>query len=108
MSATTETTIVRVPMTFRQRGGRKQIIAPEGRPWWAPPHARIDNTMVEALARAFRWRRLLETGSVATIREIAAKEIVEAILDGRQAPEMTLPVSMAAFPVEWERQRWRL
>ena len=70
---------------------------------------------------------MLETGAVATVTEIAAKEkinasyvsrvlrltllapdIVEAILDGRQAPEMTLPVSMAAFPVEWERQRWRL
>jgi hypothetical protein len=33
---------------------------------------------------------------------------VEAILDGRQVPEMTLPVLMAALPVEWERQRLRL
>jgi hypothetical protein len=80
--------------------------------------------MVKALARAFRWRRMLETGAVATVREIAAAEkinesyvsrvlrltllapeIVEAILDGRQAPEMTLPVLMGPFPVEWERQR---
>ncbi len=58
-----------------------------------------------------------------TIRKIAAKqkinvsyvsrvprltllepEIVEAILDGRQAPEMTLPMLMAAFPAEWDHQ----
>ena len=58
---------VRVPMTFRKRRGRKQVIAPDGHPSWAPPRARIDNTMVKALARAFRWRKLLETGRYATI-----------------------------------------
>jgi hypothetical protein len=30
--------------------------------------------MVKALARAFRWRRMLETGVVSTVREIATKE----------------------------------
>ena len=113
-----------VPMTFRKRGGRKQVISPDGHPSWAPPRARIDNTMVKALARAFRWRRMLETGAVATIKEIAAKEkinesyvsrvlrmtllapeIVEAILDGRQVPQMTLPVLTEPFPVEWGIQR---
>ena len=115
---------VRVPMTFRKRGGRKQVIAPDGHPSWALPRARIDNTMVKALARAFRWRRMLEAGAVATVSELAAAEkinpsyvsrvlrltllapeIVEAILNGRQAPEMTLPVLMGPFPVEWDRQR---
>jgi hypothetical protein len=114
---------VRVPMTFRKRGGRKQVIAPDGHPSWAPPRARIDNTMVKALARAFRWRRMLETGAVATVREIAAAEkinesyvsrvlrltllapeIVETILDGRQGLEMTLPVLMAPFVMEWGEQ----
>jgi hypothetical protein len=122
MAAAPETMTVRVPMSFRKRGGQKQVIAPDGHPSWAPPRARIDNTMVKALARAFRWRRMLETGVAATIREIAAAEkinesyvsrvlrltllapeIVEAILDGRQAPEMTLPVLMGPFPVEWPR-----
>ncbi len=114
---------VRVPMTFRKRGGRKQVSAPDGHPSWAPPRARIDNTMVKALARAFRWRRMLEAGAVATVREIAAAEkinesyvsrvlrltllapeIVEAILDGRQAPEVTLPGLMKGFPVGWKEQ----
>ena len=115
------TITVRVPMTFRRRGGRKQVIAPNGETW-SPPRARIDNTMVKALARGFRWRKMLESGMVATVTEIAAREgidpsyvsrvlrltllaptIVEAILDG-QAPEMTLRMLMAAFPVEWSRQ----
>ena len=79
--------------------------------------------MVKALARAFRWRRMLETGVVATVAEIAvrerinasyvsrvlrltllAPEIVEAILDGRQGPEMTLPGLMRVFSVEWGGQ----
>jgi hypothetical protein len=118
---------VRVPMTFRKRGGRKRVIAPDGQPSWAPPRARIDNTMVKALARAFRWRRMLESGAVATVTEIAAREkinasyvsrvlrlallapeIVEAILDGRQGAGVTLPVMMGRFPVEWDRQRTTL
>jgi hypothetical protein len=32
---------------------------------------RIDNAMVKALAQAFRWRDMLESGEYATIREIA-------------------------------------
>lgn len=39
---------------------------------------------------------------------LLAPEIVEAILDGRQPVEMTMPVLMKAFAVEWERQRGSL
>ena len=114
---------VRVPMTFRKRGGRKQVIAPDGHLSWAPPRARIDSTMIKALARAFRWRRMLETGRYTTIDELAraekinasyvsrilrltllAPEIVEAILDGRQPEGTTLPGLMKGFPAEWQHQ----
>jgi len=114
---------VRVPMAFRKRGGRKQVIAPDGAAPWVPPRARVDNTMVKALARAFRWRKLLETGTYGTVREIAAvekvsssyvsrilritllaPEIVEAILDGRQPAEVTLALLMEPFPVGWREQ----
>jgi hypothetical protein len=117
-----DTITVHVPMTFRKRGGRKQVIAPDGETWVASRH-RIDSTLVKALARAFRWRRMLETGAVATVTEIAARErinasyvsrvlrltllapaIVEAILDGRQAPEMTLPALIGPFPKEWRER----
>ena len=82
-----------------------------------------DSTLVKALARAFRWRRMLEAGRYGTIDEIAAAEkindsyvsrllrltllapnIVEGILDGRQPGGLTLPGLMEPFPVEWERQ----
>ena len=43
---------VTLPMTFKKHGGRKLVIAPNGADAWALPRARIDNTMVKALARA--------------------------------------------------------
>ena len=102
IAAGDENTItVHIPMTFRRRGGRKQVVTPDGAPW--APRPRIDNAMVKALARAFRWQRMLDEGVVATIEELARREkvnrgymsrvlrltllapdIVEAILDGRQ------------------------
>ena len=117
------TLTIHVPMAFKTRGGRKLIISPDGAPSWAKPRTRIDNTMVKALARAFRWRKLMETGVYITIEEIAAAgktstsyvsrilqltllaaEIVEAILDGRQPADMTLAGLMRPFPVVWREQ----
>jgi hypothetical protein len=51
------TLTVRVPLTFRKRGGRKLVIAPRGQDAWAPPRPRVDN-IVKAIARAFQWRKL--------------------------------------------------
>ena len=101
-----------VPMAIRRRGGQKQIIGPDGAPIRAGDDAsetRGDPALVKALARAFRWRRLLEEGRYASIRELAGKEgvdrayvgrllgltllppeMVEAILDGRQSPALSL------------------
>lgn len=114
---------VTVPMTFRKRGGRKLVIAPNGADAWALPRARIDNTMVKALARAHRWKKQLDTGRFQTVQDLAeaekinpsyiarvlrltllAPDIVEAILDGRQPPGLQLDHLLAPFPVEWERQ----
>jgi hypothetical protein len=122
MTATSPTLTVYIPLTVRRRGGRKVVIAPDGTE--APAvgaAARIDSTLVKALARAFRWRRMLESGVVSTVGEIAAREkinksyvsrvlrltllapeIVEAILDGRQSEGVTLQGLLEPFPVEWD------
>ena len=82
-----------------------------------------DNTLVKALARAFRWKRMLDSGDFATIAELAEREriapsymtrvlrltllapdMVEAILDGKQGPEVTLAQLLDSFPAEWRRQ----
>jgi hypothetical protein len=133
MTSVTSVT-VRVPLTIHRRGGRKMIISPDGVAMSAGGRTpadiadtRGDPALVKALARAFRWKRMLDDGRYGSISELAAAEkinesyvsrvlrltllapeIVEAILDGRQAAEMSLPELMKALPVEWERQRWRL
>ena len=116
------TMTVTVPLAIRRRGGRKVVVAPPEGAAWAPPRPRVDSTLVKALARAFRWRRMLEEGRYGSLNELAAAEkinsayvsrvlrltllapdIVEAILDGRQ-PEMTLPKLMGAWAVVWDQQ----
>ena len=118
-----ETLTVRIPLRLRKRGGRKLMVVPEGTTTWAPQRARIDDAMVKAIARAHRWRRLLESGEYASITELAAAEkinhsyvcrilrltllapdIVEAILDGRHTAEVTLATLMESFPVGWQEQ----
>ena len=119
-----DTLSIHVPMTFKLRGGRKVIILPDGTQGNPLPRATIDNTMVKAIARAFRWQKLLENGTYGCIEDIAraeringsfvgrivrltllAPEIVELILAGKQPASLTLKGLMAPFPVEWERQR---
>ena len=114
-----QTITVKVPLTIRRRGGRKAILAPDGSEAWSPG-PRVDPALVKALARAFRWRRMLEDGSYSTIKELAAAEkinasylcrvlrltllapdVVKAILDGRQPEGMTLPILMEGVAVVW-------
>ena len=45
VSADTETITVHIPMTFRQRGGRKLVLTPDGAKW---PQPGVDNAMVKA------------------------------------------------------------
>ena len=73
MTGAAQTLTVRVPLTVRkQRGGRKLMVAPGG---MAPRGASAaDTTLVKALARAFRWRRMMEAGRYGTINELAAAE----------------------------------
>jgi hypothetical protein len=117
------TLTIHVPLKLHRRGGRKLIVSPDGI-IALPLRARIDSTLVKALARAFRWQKLLENGTYASIAEIArveqindsyvgrllrltllAPEIVEAILDGRQPAGLPIDTLLKPMPVEWERQR---
>jgi hypothetical protein len=115
----TETVTLHVPFRLVKRGGRKEMQLPDG----APTQRKSDNTLVKALARAFRWKRMLESGEFTTIAELAqcerialsymtrvlrltllAPDMVETILDGRQGSEVTLARLLEPFPMEWEKQ----
>jgi hypothetical protein len=127
MTGNAQTVTVEVPFAIRRRGGRKQVVTPDGLAAWVPPRAQIDCTLVKALARAFRWRTLLESGTYGTIDEMAkaerinpayvsrvlrmtllAPDIVEAVLDGRQPTGLTLATAMKPFAVEWQEQKQTL
>jgi hypothetical protein len=116
--------IVTVPFAIRKRGGRKLVITPDGTTASPAQRARVDSAILKALARGFRWRKLLETGDFSTIEEIAeaeninpsyvsrvlrmtllAPDIVEAILAGRQPTGLTMARAMQPFPVKWCVQR---
>ena len=76
VTADGRTITVRIPISIRKRGGRKLILAPDGTSeTWTSPCRRIDSAMVKAIARAFRWREMLENGTYATIAEIAVAEM---------------------------------
>ena len=69
-----KTITVRIPMTWKRHGGRKVIIAPDGGDAWAPARPRPDETLIRALARAHRWKRMLEEGKYRSAGELAEAE----------------------------------
>lgn len=110
---------VQVPFRVVKRGGRKEMQLPDG----ATLSRKPDSTLVKALARAFRWKRMLDSGEFTTIAELAEREgiapsymtrvlrlsllapdIIEAILDGKQGSEVTLARVLEPFPNEWVMQ----
>ncbi len=118
-----ETVTLHVPFRVVKRGGRKEMQLPEG----ATQPRRTDSTLVKALARAFRWKRMLESGEFATIAELAEREgiapsymtrvlrltllapnLVDAILDGQQGTEVTLARALEPFSVKWSSRRSNL
>ena len=122
-----KTIIIRVPYKFKRTGGRKQIIAPEGADSAFPPAAKQDDALVRAVVRGHRWQEMLDTGQVASVQELAAKEnvdpsylarhlrltflapdIVEAVLFGTCPEGLTLGDLMVALPMGWGEQRERL
>jgi hypothetical protein len=74
LSSDGQTLTLRVPLRIRQRVGRKKVVAPDVASW--APRPRVDSAMVKALARAFRWQRMLDEGVCGTIEELARRERV--------------------------------
>ena len=114
-----ETVTIHVPFRLVKRGGRKEMQLPEG----AAQTRKPDNTLVKALARAFRWKRMLDSGEFATIADLAEREgiaapyltrtmrlaqlapdLIEIILDGRQPRDLTLEALRGQIPEEWSKQ----
>jgi hypothetical protein len=120
------TATVSIPVTFRQRSGRKQILSPPGAIPWSPA-PQVDTALLKAVVRAHRWRQMLESGEYGSAAELAkaqkvnasylsrilrltliAPEIIEAILAGRQPTTLQLDDLLKSLPASWSQQHARL
>ena len=126
LSAEGEHLVISVPLKFKRRGGRKEIIAPPGVNDGETNEPRRNEPLALTLARAHRWRDLLEAGRYPTIRALArdlglewsyvgrilrltllAPDIVEAIINGEE-PDGVCFRKLVRLPVEWGEQRRQL
>ena len=124
---TDQSTTVVIPFTSRKRGGRKLILMPDGMQASPQSRARPDSALLKALARGFRWKKMLQEVDYQTLEEIAdaeninpsyvsrvlrmtllAPEIVEAILAGRHPEGLTMARAMQPFPTDWRKQTFLL
>jgi site-specific DNA recombinase len=133
-SRLTTTVAVQVPMRFQICGGRKTILSQEPDRSGddvkalhefdhAPHQVRTYNALIKALARAHRWRRMLEQGEYSSMTELAkdkgvnesyacrilrltllAPSIATQILDGRYMSNLMLKWLMKPFPSLWDEQ----
>ncbi|TQF31965.1 hypothetical protein [Bradyrhizobium sp. UNPA324] len=118
------TMVVSIPISFRRQGGRKRVVTPANQEAWSPPRPQVDNTLVKAVARAHRWRNMLESNLFSSVRELAKAEkinesylcrvlrltllsptITEAILNGLQPDGLELAQLLKSIPAEWDEQR---
>jgi hypothetical protein len=121
------TLVVRIPMRFQRRGGRKRIVAPDGCELAPSSKPQLDGTLVKALARAWRWQRMLDEGIYTSVSEIGdaenisksyvsrilrlallAPDLVEAILAGRADQALMLETLERLLPASWVEQRARI
>ncbi|HXG29091.1 MAG TPA: site-specific recombinase resolvase [Nevskiales bacterium] len=108
-----------VPLTLRRRGVRR-LVQPK-----AEARETHDSTLIEGMARAFHWQRLLDSGAMPSGSAIAraeglhhsvvnellrltllAPDIVEMLMAGRQPRRMSLIwFQRNPLPVDWAAQR---
>jgi hypothetical protein len=110
------TLVVRIPLPVQRRGTRKLVVGPDGAPWCGSRTV-VDHTIVKALARAHRWKSMLESGEYASPTELAksekinfsyvcrvlrltllAPDIVQALLDGQHTRRLQLSNLLRSMP----------
>ena len=116
-----DTVTITIPFRVAKRGGRKEVQLPPGSNNRSP-----DYTLIKAVARAFRWRQIIENGDMGTIAELAehekispsyltrvmrltllAPDIIEAILDGNP-PSVGMTELLDPMTPVWAEQRVEL
>jgi len=111
---------ISLPIQFKRRAGRREIILPaEGKQASAPPN----KVFLLTLARAFRWKDLLESGKFPTVKALAeavglersyvakllnltllAPRIVEALAVGEEPDALSISEQRQRVPARWDLQ----
>lgn len=119
--STPTTMRVFIPLTIRKRNGRPKIVPPGD---MAPDSGGgVDPHVLKAIAKAWSWRRKLESGAVGTIQEIAEAEgisdryvgrmlrlaylapaVLDKLLIGRVPPSVSIKDLSAAAELPWTEQ----
>jgi len=114
---------VHIPLNLKRTSGRKRIITQED-PEMVNDHCiAYRNAILIAIARGFRWRKLMDEGKYISIRHMAddfgvaapymsrlirltflAPDIIETIVDGREPDGMSLEKLRKPLPLLWEEQ----
>ncbi len=112
---------ISLPIQFKRRAGRREIILPaEGK---TAASAVPNHVFLLTLARAFRWKDLLETGKFPSVKALAAAvglersyvgkllnltllspKIVEALVAGDEPDGLAVGSLRQGVPVRWEEQ----
>ena len=119
--------VIHIPMNLRCRSGRKEVVLPPGVTTASVAPAKPPSPLALALARAFRWQEMIETGRAKSNSDLARKlkcdqsyvartirlaslapDIIEAILDGQEPDGLSLRALRRDLPLRWDQQRRRL
>jgi len=115
---------IHVPIRLKHKAGRKVVIAPKALDGDIPGAPLTEQeTILRAIATAWEWAALIESGQVENVTELARKvkfgypytkrilslvnlspELVEAIVYGREPDGLSLQMLVNGFPDDWEEQ----
>ena len=112
--------VVSVPLKIKKRGGRKEVVMLGAN----PPNLAHQEALVIAIARAHRWKKLLDDGKFESISDLAREigldvsfaarllrltllspDIIEAILAGEEPSGLSLTKLTKRLPAIWKAQR---
>ena len=110
-----------IPLTIRKRNGRPKIVPPAD---VVPDTRGVDPHVLKAIAKAWSWRRKLDTGAAATIDDLAHAEgvthryvgrtmrlaylspaVLEKLLIQRAAPAVSIKEMIIAADLPWAEQK---
>jgi hypothetical protein len=111
---------LQIPMRFKRRSGRKEIVLPNGDVKQSSP---VQESLVVAVARAHRWLALIEEGHFRSVGDLAEAvgmdaslvrrhlgltslhpDLIRQILYGDEPDGLSLRELLLGVPTRWEEQ----